>query len=55
MLFVGLNDLASSMGHFAFDHASFPDVQAAAARIRDAADSRGKFSGHFCSSGDAGK
>ncbi len=54
MLFVGPNDLASSMGYFAFDHASFPEVQAAATRVRDAASVQGKFSGHFCGSGELG-
>lgn len=54
MLFVGPNDLASSMGYFAFDHAEFPEVQSAAARVRDAATAQGKFAGHFCGSGKAG-
>lgn len=54
MVFVGPNDLASSMGYFAFDHASFPEVQAAATRVREAASENGKFSGHFCGSGEKG-
>ena len=54
MIFVGPNDLASSMGYFAFDHASVPEVQAATARVREAASVHGKFSGHFCASGGIG-
>ena len=54
MLFVGPNDLASSMGYFAFNHADFPEVQAAAAKVREAAHKHGKFSGHFCANGDNG-
>ena len=54
MIFVGPNDLASSMGYFAFDHASIPEVQAATARVREAASAHGKSSGHFCASGEIG-
>ena len=52
ILFVGSNDLASSMGLFACDHSNFPEVQAAAARVREAAHKHMKFSGHFCASGE---
>ena len=55
MLFVGPNDLASSMGYIAFNHASIPEVQAATTRIREAAAKYGKFAGHFCSDGASGK
>ena len=55
MLFVGPNDLASSMGYIAFNHASIPEVQAAVARIRKAAEKQNKFVGHFCSDGEFGK
>lgn len=54
MLFVGPNDLASSMGYFAFNHAASPEVLAAAAKVREAAHQHGKFSGHFCASGESG-
>jgi 4-hydroxy-2-oxoheptanedioate aldolase len=46
-LFVGPNDLASSMGYIAFDHASIPEVQDAIARILRASLDAGKFAGHF--------
>jgi 4-hydroxy-2-oxoheptanedioate aldolase len=46
-LFIGPNDLASSMGYFAFDHAKISEVQEATARILKAAKSAGKFAGHF--------
>ncbi len=51
MLFVGPSDLASSMGHSTTDH---PEVRQAAARVRDAAHSHGKFSGHFAVDAKAG-
>ena len=47
MLFIGPNDLASSMGYVAFDHASIPEVQKATARILKAGLDAGKFVGHF--------
>lgn len=47
MLFVGPNDLASSMGHVAFDHARTPEVQAAAARVLAAGRAAGKYVGYF--------
>lgn len=53
MLFVGPNDLASSMGYVAFDHASTPEVQEASARILKAGEDAGKYVGHFALSADA--
>lgn len=47
MLFVGPNDLAASMGHVAFDHASIPEVQGATARVLKAGLDAGKYVGHF--------
>ncbi|CAL5868574.1 uncharacterized protein PFLUO_LOCUS2801 [Penicillium psychrofluorescens] len=47
MLFVGPNDLASSMGYFAFDHGQIAEVQHASQRVLDAAKSAGKYAGHF--------
>ena len=47
MLFVGPNDLASSMGHVAFDHAGVPEVQEATARVLAAGLAAGKYVGHF--------
>lgn len=55
MLFIGPNDLASSMGYFAFDHASIPEVQEAAERILKAAHDAGKYAGHFALSAEIGK
>jgi len=52
MLFIGPNDLASSMGYFAFDHASIPEVQEAAERVLKAAKAAGKFAGHFALSAE---
>ncbi|KAI1324659.1 Pyruvate/Phosphoenolpyruvate kinase-like domain-containing protein [Xylariaceae sp. FL0255] len=52
-LFVGPNDLASSMGYVAFDHASKPEVQEAISRILRAALDAGKFAGHFALSAEA--
>lgn len=46
-LFLGPNDLASSMGFFAFDHPKTPEVQAAITKVLEAAKSKGKFAGHF--------
>lgn len=54
MLFIGPNDLASSMGYIAFDHASIPEVQEASARVLKAAHDAGKYAGHFALSSDAG-
>lgn len=55
MLFIGPNDLASSMGYVAFDHASIPEVQEASTRILKATLDAGKYAGHFALSADAGK
>lgn len=55
MLFVGPNDLASSMGYFAFDHPTIPEVQEAIERVLRAAKAAGKYAGHFALSADAGE
>jgi len=47
MLFVGPNDLAASMGHVAFDHASITEVQDAIVRVLKAGLDAGKYVGHF--------
>ncbi|KAL3461365.1 Phosphoenolpyruvate/pyruvate domain-containing protein [Aspergillus heterothallicus] len=47
MLFVGPNDLASSMGYVAFDHGRIEEVQTAIARVLKAAKEAGKYAGHF--------
>ncbi|KAH7145686.1 Pyruvate/Phosphoenolpyruvate kinase-like domain-containing protein [Dactylonectria estremocensis] len=52
MLFIGPNDLASSMGYFAFDHASIPEVQQATEKILQATLDAGKFAGHFALSAE---
>jgi 4-hydroxy-2-oxoheptanedioate aldolase len=52
-LFVGPNDLASSMGYVAFDHASIPEVQEATARVLAAGKKAGKFVGHFALGAEA--
>ncbi|KAH6983299.1 Pyruvate/Phosphoenolpyruvate kinase-like domain-containing protein [Ilyonectria sp. MPI-CAGE-AT-0026] len=52
MLFIGPNDLASSMGYFAFDHASIPEVQQATERILQATLDAGKYAGHFALSAE---
>jgi 4-hydroxy-2-oxoheptanedioate aldolase len=48
MLFVGPNDLCSSMGYPPPDHPNIPEVQDAIERIRKAAEAAGKYSGMFC-------
>ncbi|PPQ79570.1 hypothetical protein CVT25_003452 [Psilocybe cyanescens] len=48
MLFVGPNDLASSMGYPALAHESIPEVQEAIARVLAAAHAAGKYAGMFC-------
>lgn len=55
MLFIGPNDLASSMGYIAFDHASIPEVQEATKRILKAGLDAGKYVGHFALSPEIGK
>lgn len=52
MLFIGPNDLAASMGHVAFDHASIPEVQEAISRVLKAGLDAGKYVGHFALSAD---
>lgn len=52
MLFIGPNDLAASMGHVAFDHASIPEVQEAIARVMKAGLDAEKYVGHFALSAD---
>jgi 4-hydroxy-2-oxoheptanedioate aldolase len=52
MLFIGPNDLACSMGHFAFDHALIPEVQEAGEKVLAAAREAGKYAGYFCLSAD---
>lgn len=52
MLFVGPNDLASSLGYFALDHAQIPEVQGATNRVLKAAKDAGKYAGHFALSAD---
>lgn len=52
MLFIGPNDLASSMGYVAFDHASIPEVQEATARVLKAGLDAGKYVGHFALSAE---
>jgi 4-hydroxy-2-oxoheptanedioate aldolase len=46
-LFIGPNDLASSLGFFAFDHPKIPEVQEASLRVLAAAKAKGKFGGHW--------
>jgi 4-hydroxy-2-oxoheptanedioate aldolase len=53
MLFIGPNDLASSMGYVAFDHASTPEVQTAIARVLRSGLDAGKYVGHFALSAEA--
>ncbi|ORY57409.1 Pyruvate/Phosphoenolpyruvate kinase-like domain-containing protein [Leucosporidium creatinivorum] len=52
LLFVGPNDLASSMGYPATEHASIPEVQEAIARVLAACKAAGKFAGMFCTSAE---
>ncbi|KAI1871479.1 uncharacterized protein JN550_004473 [Neoarthrinium moseri] len=53
MLFIGPNDLASSMGYVAFDHSSIPEVQEASKRILKATLDAGKYAGHFALNAEA--
>ncbi len=55
MLFIGPNDLASSMGYFAFDHADVPEVQEATQKVLEAAKRKGKWAGHFALSAEIGE
>lgn len=52
MLFVGPNDLASSLGYFALDHAQISEVQEATDCVLKAAKGAGKYAGHFALSAD---
>ncbi|KAJ5642851.1 HpcH/HpaI aldolase/citrate lyase family protein [Penicillium longicatenatum] len=52
MLFIGPNDLASSMGYVAFDHPKIPKVQEAIQRVLVAAKAAGKYAGHFALSAE---
>lgn len=52
MLFVGPNDLCSSMGYPPPDHPNIPEVQDAIERIRKAAQDNGKAAGMFCTHPD---
>ncbi len=54
MLFVGPNDLASSMGYPPLEHAKIPEVQEATAKVLKAAKSAGKYAGHFALTGEIG-
>ncbi|KAL4990327.1 Pyruvate/Phosphoenolpyruvate kinase-like domain-containing protein [Aspergillus falconensis] len=47
MLFVGPNDLASSMGYVAFEHPHIAEVQEAITRVLRAAKAHNKYAGHF--------
>ncbi|KAJ5113983.1 HpcH/HpaI aldolase/citrate lyase family protein [Penicillium angulare] len=53
MLFIGPNDLASSMGYFAFDHPKIPEVQEATQKVLDITKAAGKYAGHFALSAEA--
>lgn len=46
-LFIGPNDLCSSLGYFAFDHPKVPEVQEASLKVLAAAKAKGKFAGYF--------
>ncbi|KAH7324530.1 Pyruvate/Phosphoenolpyruvate kinase-like domain-containing protein [Stachybotrys elegans] len=52
MLFIGPNDLASSMGYVAFDHATISEVQEATQTILNATLKAGKYAGHFALSAE---
>jgi len=52
MLFIGPNDLASSMGYPALEHEAIPEVQEAVKRILTAAHDAGKYAGMFCTSSE---
>jgi len=52
MLFVGPNDLASSMGFISSDHPNIPEVQDAIGRVLAAAKAAGKYAGMFCLTAD---
>ncbi|KAJ3922686.1 Pyruvate/Phosphoenolpyruvate kinase-like domain-containing protein, partial [Lentinula edodes] len=50
--FLSPNDLCSSMGYPALEHASIPEVQDAVQRILSAAKAAGKYAGMFCTSAE---
>ncbi|KDR83486.1 hypothetical protein GALMADRAFT_55592 [Galerina marginata CBS 339.88] len=52
MLFIGPNDLASSMGYPPLEHESIPEVQDAIKRILAAARQASKYAGMFCTSAE---
>lgn len=52
MLFVGPNDLCSSMGYPALEHPNIPEVQEAIKRVLAAAKAAGKYAGMFCLSAE---
>ncbi|KIK65647.1 hypothetical protein GYMLUDRAFT_258365 [Collybiopsis luxurians FD-317 M1] len=52
MLFVGPNDLCSSMGYPALEHPTIPEVQDAIKRVLAAAKAAGKYAGMFCASAE---
>ncbi|KAJ4472131.1 Pyruvate/Phosphoenolpyruvate kinase-like domain-containing protein [Lentinula aciculospora] len=52
MLFVGPNDLCSSMGYPALEHLHNPEVQNAIQRVLSAAKAAGKYAGMFCTSAE---
>jgi hypothetical protein len=54
MIFIGPNDLASSMGYVPFDHPGIPDVQEAAAHVLKATLAAGKYAGHLCVNAEEG-
>ncbi|KAH6685484.1 Pyruvate/Phosphoenolpyruvate kinase-like domain-containing protein [Plectosphaerella plurivora] len=53
ILFIGPNDLASSIGYVTFNHASTPEVQTAITRVLRAGLNTGKYVGHFTLSAEA--
>ncbi|KAK0467870.1 Pyruvate/Phosphoenolpyruvate kinase-like domain-containing protein [Desarmillaria tabescens] len=52
MLFVGPNDLASSMGYPPLEHPNIPEVQEAIKRVLAAAKAAGKYAGMFCTAAE---
>ncbi|KAL4955655.1 Phosphoenolpyruvate/pyruvate domain-containing protein [Aspergillus filifer] len=52
MLFIGPNDLASSMGYVAFEHPGISEVQEAIETVRVAGKGKGKYVGHFALSAE---
>ncbi|TFK43299.1 Pyruvate/Phosphoenolpyruvate kinase-like domain-containing protein [Crucibulum laeve] len=52
MLFIGPNDLASSMGYPPLDNGKIPEVQEAVKRILAATKAAGKYAGMFCLSAE---